>query len=375
MPNSYDQLAKELNLTDVYTNASQLQALREWCGNNFLHDFSVIQTAKPEDEYTILQNIAREYLDGFLPQSQHLNSPNPNLMSLAPIEWAAYKGYIKFLIEHVNNVNPKNERTPLHVVAALGNLNAVEQLLDAGALNHPDKEKIYPIHLALCLTIAEQEEQVKEKNIDKRTAMYRLLQQDSSKSISKVTQQGQNVAHYMAIYGFDKLLMELLQGQSNLITAKNFQGYTPAHLAILNGQLSCLNTLLKNERLRNLFDSRGTLLHFAAEHGTKGEVAACLKAGVPYNQDRDGNTPAMRAILKDNVNALSGFTRVELEKERIGDNAESLLHFAVQHNKPFCKEWLSDPKNTNLNEVEDKNGLLPKDSKPENRHFTMGRMF
>ncbi|MFJ1269096.1 ankyrin repeat domain-containing protein [Legionella lytica] len=367
---SYQQLAKELGLTHVYANASQLQALRGWCNDNILYAPSLVSKERPEDAYNILQTMVREYLDEFLPQSQSVSTPNPNFMNLTPVEWAAYRGYIKFLEEYIHNVNPKNARTPLHLVAALGNLDAVKLLLKAGAQNSPDKEKLYPIHLALCLTISEADSE-KEKNINKRTEMYSLLQQAAPEAIEQITEQRQNVAHYMAIYGFDTLLTTL--EQSDLIKASDFLGYTPAHLAILNGQSACLTILLKNEQLRNLLDSRGSLLHFAAEEGTREAVAVCLNAGILYQQDWDGNTPAMRAILRDNVNALSGFTREQLERERIGEHEESLLHFAVQHNKSFCQEWLSDSQNTNLSQIEDKNGLLPTEHKPEER--TLGRSF
>ncbi len=365
MLKSYEQLSKELNLSLSYENESQLNKLREWCGDNFLYDFSTLR-ASPQEEYQLLQRMAREYFDDFIPKSGDLNAPNPNLMNnYTPIEYAAYEGYVGFLTQHFDNLNPKNKRTPLHLVASLGSLAAVRQLLNKGAHSMPDHEGMHPVHLTLGLTILEQQQSSREQNITNRTAIYRLLKDKIPESIKESTKQARNVAHYMAIYGFDKLLTELVAEKSELLIARDFEGNTPAHLAILNGQKTCLSILLTDERFKRLADSKGTLLHFAADTGTKEDIIICLEAGIQYDiYDMYLQTPAMRAILSDNANALSGFNVDRLLEERIGESEQTLLHYAVQNNKHFCEQWLS--KHTTLNEIQDKNGKLPNDYSLEN---------
>jgi ankyrin repeat protein len=364
MPKSYSQLAKELNLTPSYENEAQLNTLRSWCADHFLEDSNKPKASDPKDEYQLLQKQAEEYLDLFTLHNNDVNTPNKNLAGYTPIQWAVLKGYKEFLEQNVNNVDPVHKRTPLHIAASYGQLAAVQFLLKNGAKNTPDHGGEYPIHLALTLNIIEQTPSLKDKSILSRTAIYRLLKTTKPDILQKTDVEGRNIAHHMVVYGFNKLLSELITVKSKLLIARDIMGLTPAHLAIRTGQTSSLILLLKDERIRNLVDEKGTLLHYAADLGSKDDILACLKAGIDENgQDMSKRTPAMRAVLMGNDKALPGFNIENLSNERIGENELTLLHLATKNNIEASQKWLSE--NTELPNVPDKKGLLPDDYNSE----------
>ncbi|MDR3502157.1 MAG: ankyrin repeat domain-containing protein [Legionella sp.] len=372
MPKSYSQLAKELNLTPIYENEAQLVALRNWCADHFFEDSNNLKTSWPKDEYQVLQKQAEEYLDLFPLHNSDLNTPNSDLAGYTPIQWAALKGYKEFLKQHINNVDPVNERTPLHLAASYGKLSVVHFLLKHGAKNTADRGGEYPIHLALALNIIEQTPSLKEKSIQTRTAIYRLLKAAKPESLQKTDAEGRNIAHHMVVYGFNKLLNELITAKSKLLLARDSLGLTPAHLAIRTGQTSSLTLLLKDERIQKLSDEKGTLLHYAADAGSKDDIMACLKAGIDeHGQDNNKRTPAMRAVLMGNDKALPGFNIESLSKERFGENELTLLHLATKNNIGASQKWLSE--NTELPSVRDKKGLLPEDYNSE-QNLLISRM-
>lgn len=168
----------------------------------------------------------------------------------------------------------------------------------------------------------------------------------------------------MAIYGFNTLLSELIETKSGLLIENDTKKLTPAHLAINTGQTSSLTLLLKDERIKNLFDEKGSLLHYAADVGSKDQIIACLNAGIDeQRRDPNNRTPAMRAVLMGNDKALPGFNIESLSQERIGENELTLLHLAIKNNIGTSERWLSE--NTVLSNVRDKTGLLPEDYSSE----------
>lgn len=278
---SYDELARNLNLHESYESEADLATLRQWCNENFVWDFSSWQELKPTEEYQLLQNLAKEYLDLFLPRSSDINEPNVHLQGYTPIEWASIRGYGAFLRQHMNDVNPENGRTPLHRMAALGNKMAVEVLLELGASNLADKQGMFPIHCVLVLPMSEMDPEVREEKIALRTAIYELLASYAPESVLEITKDKQNVAHYMAKYGFEQLLDQLVKKNSELLVGIDSKGYPPACYAILNSRLGSLKILLQDERVRNWSDPKlGNLLSFAEKEGDKDAVDACLAAGI-----------------------------------------------------------------------------------------------
>ncbi len=369
MPKTYSQLASELNLTPLYESEAQLIALRDWCANHFLDDFSKPKTTEPKDEYQLLQKLAEEYLDYFPLHSSDINTPNSKLAGYTPLQWAIVKGYKDFLKQHINNVDPVNERTPLHLAASYGNLFVVQFLLNNGAESTPDRGGAYPLHLALSLNIIEQKPSLKSLSLLKRAEVYRTLKLAKPEIVQKTDSEGRNVAHHMVVYGFNKLLSDLVAAKSKLLLARDSLGLTPAHLAIHTGQTSSLILLLKDERIVNLSDEKGTLLHYAADAGSKEDIIACLKAGINEHQlDPSKRTAAMRAVLIGNDKALSGFNIEHLSAERIGENELTLLHLAVKNNIEPSQKWLLE--NTNLENMPDKKGRLPETYNSEDSILT-----
>ncbi|CAM4492689.1 MAG: hypothetical protein LEGION0403_FIIPPAGN_00445 [Legionella sp.] len=361
MPKNYSQLAIELNLTPAYENEAQLIALRHWCSDHF---FSTYNASEPKDEYQLLQKLAEDFLDLFPLHKSDINTPNSNLAGLPPIQWATLKGYKEFLEQHINNKDPINERTPLHIAASDGNLAVVQFLLANSADNIADREGNYPIHLALTLNMIEQQPSEKEKRLLIRADIYRKLKENNPEVLQKTDSEKRNIAHYMAVYGFNTLLRELITAKSKLLLARDGQGLTPAHLAIRAGQTSSLIRLLKDERIKKIFDEKGTLLHYAADSGSKNDIVACLNAGIDELElDVNKRTAAMRAVLIGNDKALPGFNIDSLSKERIGENELTLLHLAAKNNIEASQKWLSE--NTQLPSVRDKTGLLPEDYNSE----------
>ena len=364
MPQNYSQLATELNLSPVYENEAQLIAIKNWCADHFLDDFRRFREYAPKDEYQSLIKLAEEYLDLFPQHNGDINAPNSNLAGLSPIQWATLKGYKDFLEHHISNVDPINQRTPLHIAASYGKLSVVQFLLRHGAENTPDIRGEYPIHLVLTLNIIEERPTSKSKSIQTRTSIYRLLKENKPEALAMKDSEGRNVAHHMAIYGFNTLLSELIETKSGLLIENDIKKLTPAHLAINTGQTSSLTLLLKDERIKNLFDEKGSLLHYAADVGSKDQIIACLNAGIDEQSlDSNNRTPTMRAVLMGNDKALPGFNIESLSQERIGENELTLLHLATKNNIGTSERWLSE--NTVLSNVRDKTGLLPEDYNSE----------
>ncbi|MFJ1267677.1 ankyrin repeat domain-containing protein [Legionella lytica] len=357
MPENYSQLATELNLTPVYENEAPLSALRDWCSDHFL---SLPDTSEPQNEYQALQKLAEDYLDLFPLHNRDINIPNRNLAGFTPIQWATLKGYKEFLVQHINNQDPISRRTPLHLAASYGNLEIVQFLLEKKASNTPDRRGIYPLHLSLTLNMIEDTPSAKEKKIQTRTEIYKALKKDKPEVVQKIDSEKKNVAHYMAVYGFNKLLDELIRTRSKLLLERDLTGLTPAHLTILAGQTASLILLLKDERIRKLFNEKGSLLHYAADVGSQNEIMACLKAGCDeHAPDSNNQTPPMLAVARGNYRALSGFNVESLSKARFGENELTLLHLATRANIEASQKWLSE--NTDLSTVRDKTGRLPED--------------
>ena len=297
------------------------------------------------DEDKQLTNIVKKMKENVDQYSQDFSLPHADLGGFTPIQWACRKANLDFLKEHVNDpVNSlrDNGKKPLHLLASYGNLKGVETMLHHGAVTCADKAGMYPVHLALCLPMIEQKNDLIEENISKRTQVYRMLKAAAPESVAQVNEEGFGVAHYMAMYGFSELLEELVENNSPLLLLTEIHEEIPAHLAIRNGKIACLIILLQDEKVKNFSSAnQGNLLHYAATYGSEEAVRACMAAGIPYQKDPQERTPAMRAILANNVNALSGFNIEELKQEKIDSNNGTLLDYALEHDASSCIEWLS----------------------------------
>ncbi len=108
-------------------------------------------------------------------------------------------------------------------------------------------------------------------------------------------QEGQTLLHAMVVYGFENLILDILQDMPELALkhAKKNREY-PIHTAVSNHQLDVVKLLLEVSgvaRLKN--DMNQTALHYAARFGSQDMVQLCCKhrAGNIDEKDRAGKTP------------------------------------------------------------------------------------
>jgi ankyrin repeat protein len=183
------------------------------------------------------------------------------LMHAAMEEW-------HYVLEHcINrlpksslNMQDKNGRTALHHAARMRNWFGTDKLLTAGAdFSTEDHEGMTPAHAA-----AEAgSERVLRIILDKRAF-----------GVDSIDHQKRNLLHYVVTWNFYSITETLIDIAPNQVSAKDFNGRTPVHLAALFGSTAVLALLLSKGLVGiNAQDHVGkTLLHLAVES----EIESCI---------------------------------------------------------------------------------------------------
>ncbi len=202
--------------------------------------------------------------------------------------------------------------TELHIAALNSDLKEVERLIGARAdVRAADTLKRLPIHV--CLLVGPNPS---DKLKAQKAEIFMALFAKDPESVLCQDQEGNNIFHRLVSGGYPTLLDEVLKKPELLegVFTKNYLGQYPIHTAILNGDLACVESLLKLEKVTTLPDSNDRLpLHYVAMNDcSEPLIEACCRATPKSNRnalDCEGKTPADLAIQYHKTSAELVFQR------------------------------------------------------------------
>ncbi|KTD62347.1 ankyrin repeat domain-containing protein [Legionella shakespearei] len=342
MITTFDGLRRQLNLSQQFTSKEQLNDLASWCKEHISQD--VVFTGTDKERYTAYMKLAEHYLTVFLPvASRDFSAVDPALNHMNCIQYAAYKGYDRFLAQKAELFSPEllNKgnvagMTPLHLAALAGHIYTVNQLLSLGVL--PDKinnNKQFPLYTALVLPII-YEAKLKQTKI----GIFRLLLAKMPALVNAVDTNGDTVAHLMASNGFDTLIQEL--PRHLLFVTNNFLKY-PIHVAILNRQLSVVEKLMSIPEMSGVRDAeKRTPLHYAAQYGTEEFAALCFKDKKSLEaRDTFGMTPLLSAAKSGNLPVVQWLVGQMANVNATDCQGQTLWDLAAQSKNNNLMVWVS----------------------------------
>ena len=166
--------------------------------------------------------------------------------------------------------------SPLHLAAAHGDLARVEQLLLAGANPHALNIDGQP---PLFNTLENPDPDSNSTAV--RETIFRILWEATTSEVrTSQDNKGHNVLQFMAVYGFDKLVREVLEQEPTLASCymKTTREY-PIHTAIVNNQLDVAKALFNTDPetpTRATFKNQ-LPIHYAARHSSLDMAKLCYE--------------------------------------------------------------------------------------------------
>lgn len=299
----FDALYETLKL-GLLNDTERLNALKDWCEKNVSRDIDDMSEAT----YTRYEALAQDFLDRFIPATQaHLTEVKAELENLTPIQYAAYRGFDRFIesldaiSENAFNTGNASEMTPLHLAAQLGHVHTTEALLAKGA--DCSKKNILgelPLHVALALPLGH----TNSFKANKET-IFRTLWQNNPDTLTDTDLTGNTALHVMACHGYNQLLQDVLESYPEGASKFNHYGQSPIHTAILNHQIDAAKHLLSIPGVSTLADAEYRVpLHYAARYGNKEMMELCCGVTDDLNKpDTEGKTALMLAIEAENHEA------------------------------------------------------------------------
>ncbi|XP_062569543.1 ankyrin repeat and death domain-containing protein 1A-like isoform X1 [Saccostrea cucullata] len=274
-----------------------------------------------------------------------------NKQGMGILHCAAQNNHVdvmNFIFESLENINVNEEemagRTPLHLAAEAGHIEAVMRLIDMRCdANRRDKEGKTSLHLAAeagksevikkLLTLGVE---VDDRDVEGRTAMHIAAEEGHLKVIEVLfdfdakadaeTIKEMSPLHFAAMRGHTEIVSSLIEHSAQL-DAVNFQGNTPLHLAAQNNQPDVTKILIKNMCQVNIQNYRQmTALHIAVESGFQEIVEILLDANASLDlREKLGKTPLQLAARGSFVAIVDMIIKAERYYEVSRDYLEKEL--------------------------------------------------
>ena len=207
---------------------------------------------------------------------------------------AAQNGYwqiVEYLLHHKANVNARNVQgnTPLRLAVSNGQLQVAKYLMNK-SINLAAKDKD-----SLLL------EAIKSQNI--KLVQFLI---DNNANLAVKDEDGNSLLQIaISKTHINMMLVKLLlqQKEAGFLEAKNMDGNTPLHIAILNDDLDLVKFFAEaGANLEATDEAGGTALHVAAWDGHTEIAKYLVEQGADLEaEDDEGNTPLHIAILNDKI--------------------------------------------------------------------------
>ncbi|XP_014774700.1 ankyrin repeat domain-containing protein 42 isoform X3 [Octopus bimaculoides] len=179
----------------------------------------------------------------------------------------------------------------IHEAVKAGDVNELTKMVKCGASVNEirGRDKFTPLHTAC--------------NIGALEVLHWLMWKRADPNLC--TPQGWTPAHIAAIRGEDTCLQALSNNNVSLNVRDNYDR-TPLHIAAAHGNSFCLYTILRNATEIDADDKNGwTAMHHASFHGHLGCVQTLYKWHAKTDvTDKQGNTPAHLAAMEGNLLCL-----------------------------------------------------------------------
>ncbi|CAM3050611.1 Ankyrin repeat protein [Legionella steigerwaltii] len=303
MPIHFEKLCIELQLAPEQGNPEQLHKLKHWCHHHISTDISY--SGDPDVQYKHYLNLAKEYLENFLPQISKDKNEVLEFKNMNTIQFAAYQGYDRYLNNLILPKEAWNEAntfgmTALHLAAVKGHVHTVKILLAKGAdAQKTNNELQLPIYSALLVPVS-----YEENLLHKKEELFHVLKHETPGVMKHQDRSGDSILHIIAAYGFYNLAKNLLEESTELAFLANNYGVYPIHTAILNQRPNLVRLLLDIKNGAALTDAEGkSPLHYAVLFGTREIIELCCQKAPDINaRDQDGRTPLMLAAEARNGN-------------------------------------------------------------------------
>ena len=219
------------------------------------------------------------------------------------------------------NIGDDEGLTPLHKVAAYGQLESVRTFLRLGGRESMTKVAgTYgtPLHQAV--------------GKGHKDIMSLLLNEGCPINVADST--GRSLLHYAA-GGGQIYMIEMLSEQGLDVNIGDDEGLTPLHKAAAYGQLESVRTLLRlggRESMTKVAGTHGTPLHQAVAKGHKDIVSLLLNEGCPSNLvDSGGKSVLHFAAQYGQIDMIEMLSEQGLDVNIGGDEGETPLYDAATY--------------------------------------------
>ncbi|EEZ95357.1 ankyrin repeat domain-containing protein [Legionella longbeachae] len=334
MITKFEALCRSLDIKDPPL-AQDLDKLINWCEQTVSTDLHFEGTLL--EQFTAYKDLATGFLEHIKPNTQtdNLTMPVPALKGMTSLQFIVDFGldsYLRTLKPSAKQINTKiNHNTLLQLAAARGHYHTTETLLSLGANPQEKNAKGESILFStLMLPILHNERMKKIKQL-----IFMLLSCSPENILNERNQSNDTLLHIMSIYGYDKLIENLLSHPQTreLAFISNNLGHSPVHAAILNAQHHCAKLLLDIDGVAQLTDAKGrNALHYAARYGDNDMVKICLRTCPKDSLDKRSQTPLIMASIANNIKAVQELLNYGAEINKTDAENKSALHYAVEAN-------------------------------------------
>lgn len=327
MINSFEELCDDLHIDSMAISQQQMEQLGLWCREHISTD--IPSQVDFDGDY---QRLAEQFFD--FKQS-----------ALGSIIYAAYHGYDRYIAELPDcaddALNGRNQggMSPLHLAAVRGNVNTVHALVVMGAVvTQMNNALQMPLYSALLRTSL-------ETDLSRREAIFKELLALAPESIDHRDENNETVIHLMARFGFNALLAEALNQNSDRAFYQNKDSHFPIHSAILGGQSEAVERLLKIDKVAELTDAnKQTALHYAARYAASSDaiIKCCIDTAPDLNvRDKGMKTPFILAAESNNYPAMEALIAAGADTTLSDYRRFTALHYAVRAQNDDLVTWLT----------------------------------